>query len=70
MKIPCENCMILPICRHKHIVNMLRDCPPAEKYFFQETRLNHPHAHRHQMRKVLKPTQWSLGTDGKIIFQF
>jgi hypothetical protein len=26
MKVPCENCMILPICRHKTYQYLMRDC--------------------------------------------
>jgi hypothetical protein len=35
--IPCEGCLIIPICRHKSYFKLMDDCPVLHRYLYRET---------------------------------
>jgi hypothetical protein len=60
-KVPCEECMLLPMCRHKHAGPLLEDCslltdwqPDISRPMYREG------SKLFQLEKILKPTKWYL----------
>ena len=35
MHIPCTDCLIIPICRHKYFIDMKNECQMIEKFLFK-----------------------------------
>jgi len=59
MKCPCEDCLMIPICRHKTIYEIYESCNPIVKYLDLQTK-------QHMKKfpvfyKILRPTTWSYG---------
>ena len=40
MKCPCEDCLMIPICRHKTIYEIYESCNPIVKYLDLQTKLH------------------------------
>ena len=61
MKCPCDNCVCVPICRHRTIKELKINCKIVDRYY------SYPHfVHRlMDMRESLNPTNpdWSKGYD-------
>lgn len=67
MKCPCEECLMIPICRHKSL-NILLECEPMKEYLMNYTCSLVPTKRRTTLRQgvidILKPSQWNIDKDG------
>ncbi len=67
VKCPCEDCICIPICRHKHL-NSFFACELIKEYLMEYVSSLSPSARRakcrHEVLKILKPTQWSVDLKG------
>ena len=80
LNFPCEDCICVPVCRHKPYDALLTDCGLLEKcvkllktcrydeVLYVSFSVIKPEAEefRHLLYKTLRPTVWGLNTDGKI----
>lgn len=62
MKIPCKDCLLVPICRHKLYMRLFGECKLIGKYipyfdFAGEER----DGKVEELEKTINPTAWSLG---------
>jgi hypothetical protein len=56
-QLPCKDCMIIPICRHKPFHMLIQECSLISKVwhgasFWEILRLD--------IQTILKPTQWGI----------
>jgi len=67
MKVPCIDCLILPIRRHKYFIDMKNDCQMIEKFLFKSlVDQNHVFCMRRHdfdprvylLSEVVKPVKW------------
>jgi len=59
--IPCKECLLIPICRHKHFIDMRINCQLISQYLLDEHR-HKVHGYEERIREVyetLFPTRWS-----------
>ena len=73
MKTPCQNCICVPICRHKKFPELIEECSHA--YEFLSLSIEGPEANwvawRDEVIAVeehLRPTLWESVSDGKYCF--
>jgi hypothetical protein len=72
MKLPCRNCISLAICRHKPFVIVLNCTLVTDyhRYYLDGLRAGSNGCtmeykrHRKIIMKVMKPTRWSVTSDG------
>ena len=74
IRIPCNECLTVSVCRHKTFNQLLNDCPPVHEYlkvnsiasgtsdslYDQRIRINN-------LSKILRTTQWEL--KGALIYE-
>ena len=61
MKCPCDKCICIPVCRHKHYCILYRDCILLKRYepnYDLVTVRNSDHLFT--LHKILKPTTWNV----------
>lgn len=60
-EVPCEECMLLPICRHKNAGPLLEDCSLLTDWQPEISRpLDRDGSKLFQLEATLKPTKWYL----------
>lgn len=66
MKVPCEQCPLIPICRHKTIGQLLNGCQPIYSFMTESNIVSKAGRFRYRMKLVrfLKPTKWKLSKKG------
>ena len=57
MNCPCENCICLPVCKHKKYYNLFTDCSLIKKYIPFG---NRDREYLYQLEEIMKPTRWRL----------
>ncbi len=60
MKVPCKECLLISMCRHKYYSNLFRECSLVAKF------VNSPGKHNGRIVLVhdaLKPTKWEAQRD-------
>ena len=66
-KCPCENCLIIPICRHKDLDKLLK-CEPLSIYLMRYIASIAASKERIKLRQgvidIVKPTQWGIDHNG------
>jgi len=64
MKCPCENCLVMPLCRHK-FYDELKECKHVRKYLYLGNfqKLNYHKVNIIYLEQILKPTTWSVGKE-------
>lgn len=75
IKCPCEECICVPICRHKHYSQMVRDCIIIGYHLYEEgdfsskNRVRRFYSYLDIVRYTLNPTKWSVvvGTDKNLL---
>jgi len=73
IRIPCDECLTISVCRHKTFNQLLNDCSPIHEYlkvdlvarggdtvYDQKIRINN-------LSKILRTTQWEL--KGALIYE-
>jgi hypothetical protein len=66
MKIPCKDCLIIPLCKNKHFNSLLTDCDYVHE-FMKVTIDDNAHLQRHrieEIEKTLNPTRWNITQSG------
>ena len=67
MGVPCIDCLILPICRHKYFIDMKNECEMIDKFLFKsEVDSNHVFSLRrfdfdprvYLISEIVKPVNW------------
>jgi len=62
MKCPCEECISLAICRHKHIHIMFKECSIVRKYDPKHDLVKLRTVDKlFLLQKVMNPTIWEFG---------
>ena len=63
MKIPCKECLLIPICRHKPYGDLVDSCEHLYNYII----IHHQdEEHKNRCRileSLMKPTRWELGEE-------
>jgi hypothetical protein len=73
--LPCKECILVPICKHKYYEELVFSCRPVAEYLKVERKGElHKHDHKkirsthleHRKKvktlvKVLSPTKWKIG---------
>jgi hypothetical protein len=60
VKCPCEECLIVPICRHKTIHQIYGCCDSIVKYLALDQRQHEQHMKKFPIfYEILRPTTWS-----------
>ena len=67
MNLPCKDCLIIPVCRHKSYNKMVSDCDNVYEYLApspsevggREDNINHTRRIEN-VECILTPTRWSL----------
>ena len=60
MKIPCKDCILIPICRHKTFAMLMMECQLVKEYddkHIQRSGNNYFVSVR-EIQDILNPTQW------------
>ena len=57
MNCPCENCICLPVCRHKKYSRLFKDCSLIKEYIPFGNRKK---KYLYQIEEIMKPTCWRL----------
>ena len=61
MKCPCENCICIPVCRHKHYCILYRHCILLKKYEPNYDLVGIRNSdYLFELYNILKPTKWSI----------
>lgn len=58
MKCPCENCICLPVCRHKKYYSLFIDCSLIKKYIPNHNSVLKKN--KDKLEEIMKPTYWSF----------
>jgi len=66
MKVPCEECISLAICRHKKYQVLVRECSELVKYVLNTSGDRARIRDRNKLVSILKPTQWYVDKSGWI----
>jgi len=71
MNIPCENCIVLAICKHKDYHKLFTSCKLLEEAIptFNKTLDYRDNNAVWELLNILKPTQWKLSVEGYILFK-
>jgi hypothetical protein len=66
MKIPCEECPLIPICRHKTIGQLFGKCQPVQTFMMESNVISKTARlkHRTSLVRTLRPTKWKLNKKG------
>lgn len=62
-KLPCKNCLTLVLCRKKHYLNLISECPLFYDYLI---RCKNSRIHKRRCKKIeryLQPTQWKFAEE-------
>jgi len=62
--IPCNNCICVPICRHKKYDDMYGDCTLLRKFLRRASESNTLYVYV-ALYDTLEPTTWNVGTRTK-----
>lgn len=70
-KIPCKECLIISLCRHKNYKKLVKECSKLNCYLQPEYEYSDILCNLHRKRckelyRVMKPSSWKLGE--KIIY--
>lgn len=78
IKFPCDNCICVPVCRHKHYSNLFADCTLLRNVFNADSHnLNgvlyvtikiisvESTKFRHLLQDYLNPTTWEINEHGR-----
>ena len=61
MKCPCENCVCLPVCRHKEYSNLFIDCSLIREYIPDHNLVfMRSWDHIYHLEEIMKPTRWGF----------
>lgn len=73
MKCPCENCICVPVCKHKKYHDLL-ECEILLNFIEDELVLNVKHVcdyfnavHRRIIYATLKPSAWLIDVTGRVV---
>jgi len=70
MKCPCENCIVLPMCKHKNYHSINHECKDVKRFLYLGSTYNIS-IHKINVKifeKTLKPTAWRLGKETQLGF--
>ena len=63
--VPCEECLLIPICRNKYFIDMKNDCSLLEEFLFTGSILNTRKTDFHkritEVYKIMTPLYWEVG---------
>ena len=63
--VPCDNCLVIPICRNKYFIDMKTDCSLVEQFLFEgviHSRRRRDFSERiAKVYKSVKPLYWEVG---------
>ena len=61
MKCPCENCIILAVCRHKPYYRLFQECSLIEEYApLWNTRVKRDPKQIKEIHDILNTTSWEI----------
>lgn len=62
MNCPCDECLCLPICRHKHVHQLFRECKLLQRYNPDYYNMQSEDKSKlFYIQKIMKPTHWEFG---------
>ena len=65
MKLPCKDCLVIGICRHKEYHSMMHDCNSVKQYLIAENLITkNVKLHRKRVKTIeryMKSTKWAVG---------
>jgi hypothetical protein len=65
MSVPCENCLLIPVCRNKYFIDMKNDCSIIEQYLFCGMVYNRRRKDFDnriaKIKKIVSPRFWDCG---------
>ena len=62
LKCPCENCICIPLCRHKHIHQLFRECSILHRYDPEYDNVEKRKKERlFHLQRIMKPSRWEFG---------
>jgi hypothetical protein len=67
IKCPCEDCLCVPICRHKNYTSLFYDCSLIDDYTREKpfkAKMSSPRVKI--LEDILKPSKWSIR--GNMVF--
>lgn len=59
---PCQDCLIIPVCRHKKLHNLISDCSFVRNLFYDNWNHTKFWEDITYVENILKPTQWSISS--------
>jgi len=63
MTCPCEDCLCVPMCRHKPYNELVTKCLLINKYLVQPYQASkRPTGNLKKLKEILKPTRWYTRT--------
>ncbi len=69
---PCDNCLIVPICKYKSWKSLVRECDIVEGYFFKKGKRNKwvlseksIKSHIERVQICMRPTRWKTADEGE-----
>ena len=62
MNCPCEDCLCVPICRHKGYFKLMNDCSLINKYTS-----SYDNKHLRVADKILQSTQWRINKKNNVV---
>ena len=65
MKVPCENCICIPVCKNKQYLHMKDDCEPIKRFLNQGFRSSKIVYRAELVFEILKPSLWGISDDDK-----
>jgi hypothetical protein len=69
MTIPCEECLIIPICRNKTFRTLLRQCSIIKDFTCIASGICNP-SYKHEIFRAIKPRLWRVTQSGTIYFTY
>ena len=61
MNCPCENCVCLPVCRHKEYYNLFKNCSLIKEYIPDYNIIyKRNKEYVYKLDEIMNPTRWSL----------
>lgn len=69
MIVPCEQCLLIPICRNKTISNIMNDCPLTYNFMMETGSQSKGFRKKYRgiLFNTLKPKKWKLSIDGYVV---
>jgi hypothetical protein len=64
---PCNNCLMIPICKHKRWTKMMYDCQPILAYANRYKSASPIFYYTQVIYKILKPIEWATDENGRLI---